>query len=187
MRLGLCFAACLILAGGALGGETPRAASPAALGSAPANTWVKVAESKTGWREQPVLVYVPGIRKFVMASGKAVKVEVAKPKALGKFYFWSEAVYLPDADLLLLMNLFTRPGGKAGNVVWDPNDLKFYWADVKFLEKGKPARPRGFSWSDSLRYDPGLKLCVLNNSSARKVWVMRFDRKAAGLEAIKDQ
>ena len=127
--------------------------------------------------------------KYDLATGQAQNAEVRKPKALGQFFFWSEAVYLPDADLMLLMNLFARPGGGAGNVVWDPNDQKFYWADLKFLENDKPVDSKGlrFSWSDSLRYDPGLKLCVLNNSSARKVWTLKFDKQAAKLEEIKDE
>jgi hypothetical protein len=127
--------------------------------------------------------------KYDLASGKAEKVEVRKPRALGQFYLWSEAIYLPGPDLILLMNLFARPDGKAGNVAWDPNDRKFYWADLKFVENDKPAelKPGTFSWSDSLRYDPELKLCVLNNSSARKVWILKFDRAAAKLEEIKDE
>jgi hypothetical protein len=42
-----------------------------------------------------------------------------------------------------------------------------------------------FSWSDALRYDPKLKLTLLNNSRAQKVWCMRFDRKTAQLEEVK--
>jgi len=38
-----------------------------------------------------------------------------------------------------------------------------------------------------LSYDRELKLLVLNNSSARKVWLMSFDRKTARLEEMKDE
>jgi hypothetical protein len=87
------------------------------------------------------------------------------------------------------MNLFARPDGKVGNVAWSPADGKFYWADLKFVENDKPVEFKGgpFSWSDSLRYDPALKLAVLNNSSARKVWILKFNKQAAKLEEIKDE
>jgi hypothetical protein len=126
------------------------------------------------------------IYKYDLASGKAEKIAVTKPKALGQFLFWSEEVYLPDADLILLMNLFTRPDGKPGNVAWDPNDSKFYWVDLKFVEADKPVEFTGspFSWSDALAYDPELKLVLLNNSSAGKVWAMKFDRKSAKMEPM---
>jgi hypothetical protein len=129
------------------------------------------------------------VMRYDLATGTATKVEAPKPKALGQFFFWSEEVYLPDADLILLMNLFKRADGRMANVVWDPNNAKFYWADLQFVENGKPAefRTPPFSWSDALNYDPKLKLLVLNNSSARKVWLMKFDRKTAKLEEMKDE
>jgi hypothetical protein len=119
-------------------------------------------------------------------SGRTPALPVTKPKALGQFVFWSEEVYLPDADLILLMNLFSRPDGKLGNAVWDPNDSKFYWVDLRFVEADKPAEFKGnpFSWSDALAYDPELKLVLLNNSSAGKVWAMKFDRKTAKMEPM---
>jgi len=45
------------------------AAAPAALKDAPANTWVKVLEMKTGAREQPLFVYAANIKKFILATG----------------------------------------------------------------------------------------------------------------------
>lgn len=129
------------------------------------------------------------LMRYDLATGTAAKVDVQKPKALGQFIFWGEEVYLPGADLILLMNLFKRPDGKLMNIAWDPNDHKFYWADLQFVEHGKPVefKQPPFSWSDALNYDPELKLLVLNNSSARKVWLMKFDRKAARLEEMKDE
>ncbi|MBL8797878.1 MAG: hypothetical protein JNM56_28530 [Planctomycetia bacterium] len=128
------------------------------------------------------------VLRYNLGSHTATRVEVKKPQTLGQFYFWGEEVYLPEADLLLLMNLFKRPDGRLANVAWDPNDGKFYWAELAFVEAGKPVEFKNppFSWSDSLTYDAKLKLLVLNNSSARKVWVAKFDRKTARLEEIKD-
>ncbi|MCE9565355.1 MAG: hypothetical protein K8U57_25255 [Planctomycetes bacterium] len=127
--------------------------------------------------------------RYDLATGKAEKLEMKKPKVLGQFIFWGEQVYLPDADLVLMMRLFKRPDGRLMNVVWDPIDKQFYWADLKFVENNKPAefKESPFSWSDALSYDPKLKLLVLNNSSARKVWLMKFDRKTAALEEMKDE
>ncbi len=48
----------------ALAGE-----APASLADAPPNTWVKALVTETGWREQPLFVYVPALKRFVMASG----------------------------------------------------------------------------------------------------------------------
>jgi len=129
------------------------------------------------------------IFRYDLATGKAEKLEVKKPKALGQFIFWGEEIYVPDADLILIMNLFKKPDGKLSNAAWDPAENKFYWVALRFIENDKPVefKEPPFSWSDALRYDPELKLAVLNNSSARKVWVLKFDRKSAGLEEIKDE
>jgi hypothetical protein len=88
--------------------------------------------------------------------------------------------------MMLLMRLFAAPDGKQRNVVWDPNDRRFYWADLKFEAKGKPVefKDNPFSWSDALAYDPELRLVILNNSSDYKVWVLKFDRKAAKMEVV---
>jgi len=126
------------------------------------------------------------IWRYDLATGKAAKLGITKPKALGQFIFWGEQVYLPDADLMLLMRLFAAPDGKQRNIAWDPADGRFYWADLKFEAKGKPVefKENPFSWSDALAYDPKLKLVILNNSSDYKVWVLKFDRKAAKMEVV---
>jgi len=127
------------------------------------------------------------IVRYDFATGQAKKVAARKPKAVGRWMLWGEQVYLPEADLILIMRLFRRPDGRPSNVVWSPVDGKYYWADLKFVSGGKPAKlGRGFSWHDALAYDPALKVVLLNNSSARRVWVLKFDRKAARLEEIKD-
>ena len=47
-------------------GSTPQVVS---LKDAPVNAWVRIAQSKTGWRDQPIFVYAGSIKRFVMASG----------------------------------------------------------------------------------------------------------------------
>jgi hypothetical protein len=119
------------------------------------------------------------IYRYDLASGKAERVTFQKPKALGEFTFWGEQVYLPDADLILLMKLFKRLDGQQSNVAFDPQTGKFLWLDLKFVKDGTEVELKDspFSWSDALAYDPELKLVLLNNSSAFKVWAMKFDPK----------
>jgi hypothetical protein len=126
------------------------------------------------------------IYRYDLATGKAEKTTPVKPKALGQFLFWGEEKYLPDADLVLLMNLFPKPDGTLANVAWDPADGRFYWVALEFVEDGKAVRFQTppFSWSDAMQYDSALNVVLLNNSSAFKVWVMRFDRRKAKLTAI---
>ncbi|MCG3178013.1 MAG: hypothetical protein BIFFINMI_00336 [Phycisphaerae bacterium] len=128
------------------------------------------------------------IIRYDLAKGAAEKVAFQKPKALGEFTLWCEQVYLPDADLVLLMRLFPKPDGSVSPVVWDPGNAKFYWASLKFVESGKEQvfKANPFSWHDAIRYDPALKLVLLNNSSASKVWVLKFDKATAGLEEVKE-
>lgn len=126
------------------------------------------------------------IWRYDLATGKAAKLGITKPKALGQFIFWGEQAYLPDADLMLLMRLFKAPDGTLRNIAWNPADSRFYWVDLRFEAKGKPVefKDNPFSWSDALCYDPKLGLAILNNSSDYKVWVLRFDRKAAKMEPV---
>ena len=129
------------------------------------------------------------IFRYDMATGNAEKLDVKKPKALGQFIFWGEQAYLPDADLILLMRLFKKPDGSLSNIAWDPATGRFFWVDLKFVEGEKPVefKDSPFSWHDALRYDPGLKLVLLNNSSARKVWALKLDRKTARMDEIRDE
>jgi hypothetical protein len=128
------------------------------------------------------------IYRYDLATGKATKTTPAKPKALGEFLFWGEEVFLPEADVVLLMNLFKKPDGTLGNAAWDPNNGKFYWVDLTFMEDGKVVgfKSPPFSWSDAMHYDPLLKLVLLNNSSARKVWALKFDRQTAKIAEMKE-
>jgi RNA polymerase sigma factor (sigma-70 family) len=125
--------------------------------------------------------------RYDLATGVAQKVPVSKPKAMGRWMLYGEQVYLPDSDLILLMRIFNGPGGKPGNVAWNPADKKYYWMQLKYVSGGKPVvfKKNPFSWSDALKYDPELKLVLLNNSSRRKVWVLKFDAKKARLKELK--
>ena len=124
-----------------------------------------------------------------MASGKAEKVTYTKPKTLGRFTLYGEQVFLPDSDLILLMRVFKKPDGKHSNIAWSPQDSKFYWVNLTFTSGGKPVvfKKNRFSWSDALHYDPKLKVVLLNNSSAWRVWILKFDKEKADMEEIKEE
>jgi hypothetical protein len=128
------------------------------------------------------------IYRYDMATGTAEKLAVRKPAAIGQWIFGGEEVYLPDADLILSMSLHTKPDGTAANYAWSPEENRFFWVTLPFVENGKPVDLKGgaFSWSDALAYDPELKLVLLNNSSAQKVWGLKFDRQSARLEEMQD-
>ncbi|MFW6158105.1 MAG: kelch repeat-containing protein [Planctomycetota bacterium] len=126
------------------------------------------------------------VLRYDFATGSAKKLDVKKPKAVGRWMLWAEQVYLPDADLILLMRAFKKPDGTRANIAWSPADKKYYWVELPYVSGGKPAKiGRGFSWHSALRYDPELELVLLNHSSARRVWALKFDRTTAKMEAIK--
>lgn len=174
--------------------------------SAASNAWVRLPWSgpkpaRGGWCDGPCLVYDSKrdclwmaydkeMFKYDFASGAAEKIAIAKPAALDQYIFrGGEAVYLPEADLILAMCPLARPDGQFSSYAWSPGDRKFYWVDLPFVEGGKPVifKDKPFSYSDALAYDPALKVAVLNNSSAHKVWALRFDRQSAGLREMRDE
>ena len=149
------------------------------------------------WCDGPCMVYDSkrdclwigddkNIHRYDFATGVGEKIAVTKPKAIGQWLLTCEAVYLPEADLILMMNPAKRADGKVANYVWDPKDSKYYWVDLGFSEAGKTVefKEPPFSWADALAYDPELKLVLLNNSGAAKVWALKFDRQAAKLTEI---
>ena len=169
---------------------------------AKAGAWTKLAwnGAKPGgtWCDGPSMTYDSkrnclwmafdkDIFKYDFAAGNGEKLTPAKPGAVGKWLLMSETAYEPDADLILAMALAKRPDGANGTYAWDPNDGKFYWTNLKFVENGKDAPQKGFGFHDAMAYDPELKRCLINSSSTRKVWALKFDRKSANLEEMKGQ
>lgn len=134
------------------------------------------------------MFYTNEIYKYDFASGNVSKVEFTKPAALEKGYIfpYGEAVYMPDSDLILSRNPVPRPDGSYSPYVFNPNDSKFYWAPMPFIEKGKTQEFKRipFNHSDAIAYDPTLKLALINNSSAYRVWVLKFDHTALKLQEM---
>jgi hypothetical protein len=130
------------------------------------------------------------IFRYDFKTGAVTKLDVKRPAVLKdplrKFALMREQAYLPDADLLLLMRRGPGKDGKLKNIAWDPNTLKYYWVDLPFIEKGKPAKVGGFSWACAIAYDPTYKAVLLNESRARRVWALKFDRKTARMEEVRD-
>jgi hypothetical protein len=167
---------------------------------AAAAAWKKLAKGFGMWCDGPCMVYDSKrdclwigtgnrILKFDFATNAMTDTKIRKPKAIGKDIrdLWhGEAVYIPEADLVLAMRAAKGPDGKLRNYAWSPEDGKFYWLDFKWVENGKavgvPDLNREFQ--DAMAYDPKLKLCLVNHTHARKVWAMRFDREAANLVEI---
>jgi hypothetical protein len=124
------------------------------------------------------------IFKYDIKTGTVTKAKAQIPGFLGKFALWREQVYIPDADLILLMRLFKAPDGKVKNVAWEPDTGKYYFIEMPFMSRGKPAKiKKSFSWSHALHYDAKLKLVILNTQ--REPIFLRFDRATAKLEEAK--
>jgi hypothetical protein len=127
--------------------------------------------------------------RYHFKSGEGEKLPLRVPKVLGKYIFHAESAYLPDADLILSMRQFTRPDGTQAQLAFDPNESQFLWVPLRFVGlDGKEVAFRGeaLSWHDALAYDADLKLAVLNCSSLRQVFVLRFDRKTAKLAPVEE-
>jgi len=167
------------------------------------NAWIKLPwngpkPQRGGWCDGPCLIYDSRrnclwmttdkeIVKYDFATGSSEKIECAKPAALDEWIFrGGEAVHLPDADLILAMCPLKRGEGRFSSYAWNPNDRRFYWVALPFMEGGKEVafKEPPFSYSDALAYDPDFKLVLLNNSSAYKVWALRFERQTARLEMM---
>jgi hypothetical protein len=173
---------------------------------AASHAWVKLPWEgpkpvRGGWCDGPCMIYDSkrnclwmaydkDIFKYDFATGTSEKIAFVKPNVLDEWIFpGGEAVYLPDADLILAMCPLKRADGKVSSYVWDPKDGEFYWVDLPFVDGGKPVefKNKPFSYSDALAHDPKLNVAILNNSSAHKVWALRFDLKTARLEEMKDE
>ncbi len=126
------------------------------------------------------------IFRYDFKTGKAERLDVTPPAALGKWALWREQAHLPEADLVLLMRPFKSPDGKLKQVAWEPSSGKYYWVDLTWLDGDKQIDTPGLSWACALQYDPEFGVALLNDSRHRRVWALRFDRKSAGLEEIVD-
>jgi hypothetical protein len=131
-----------------------------------------------------------GIVRYDLATGKAAKLEVAIPKAVGNWPLWREPVAVPGTGLILLMRNFKAPDGRPKNLAVDIAEKKYYWVDMPYVSGGKPFQGRGgeaapgFSWTSAMQWDARRKLVWIHNPIS--FWVLKFDRKAAKMEEVKE-
>jgi len=122
--------------------------------------------------------------RYDIKSGTVTRVTSDVPKVLGTFALWREQVYVPEADLILLMRLFKAPDGKVKNIAYDPAANTWYWIDLPFVAGGKPRtfEKNPFSWTGALFYDAKRNVVLLHNPIT--VWALRFERETARMTEI---
>jgi len=120
--------------------------------------------------------------RYDLKSGYVEKLDLKPPLRLDKLVSCFEWVFIPDADLLLLMQRFKTPDGQESNVVFDPNAKKYYAVRLPFSD-GKPHK---FGGSCALHYDAKLGIALLHDVNGKFIWALKFDRKTAKLTEIAD-
>jgi hypothetical protein len=116
------------------------------------------------------------IYQYDLKTGVVEKAPVARPKRLGEWALWREQVYVPDADLILLMQLFPAPNGRETNVAFAPAENKYYAIDLL-------GAPKADRWTAAIHYDPTLNLVLIHDGRSN-VYALRFDRKTATMTEI---
>jgi hypothetical protein len=118
------------------------------------------------------------INCYDIKTGVVEKINVTRPKRVGEWALWREQVYVPDADLILLMSYFKGPDGKDTNIAYDPTEKKYYAIELN----GKASSDR---WTSALHYDSKFGVVLINEGNGR-VWALKFDRKSAKMTEISD-
>jgi hypothetical protein len=119
------------------------------------------------------------IFRYDLKSGTVEKINVKPPKRLGEWALWREQVFIPDADLILLMRRFKGPDGQDSNVAFDAGENKYYAVELPFSD----GKPHNFSWSSALHFDAKLGVALLHDGSS-SFWALKLDRKTAKLTEI---
>lgn len=124
------------------------------------------------------LWFSPGdsIARYDCKSGTVERVVAKAPKALGQWALWREQVYIPGADLILLMQMFPGPDGKPTHVAFDPAANQYYFVDLG----GKPGVG---PWSAAIHYDTQLGVALIHDGGSG-VWALKLDRKTARMSAL---
>jgi hypothetical protein len=119
--------------------------------------------------------------RYDLKTGNAEKLDVKVPERPEKLASCMEWVFIPDADLLLLMPRFKAPDGQESNVVFDPNAKRYYAVGLTFSD----GQPHKFGFSCALHYDAKLGIALLHDvESGKFIWALKFDRKNAKLTEI---
>jgi hypothetical protein len=118
---------------------------------------------------------------------KDSKAEIVEPEGSRSFPMGAsvgrEPVYMPDHDLVFIAS---GVKGKApATLFFDPGKKAWLGMDPKFdkNKRGRAVRP-GHGVGTGVMWDPGRKLLWASDSRG-PVFVMKFDRKTAGLTSLK--
>jgi len=107
--------------------------------------------------------------------------------AAGVAYQMDRACYVPDADLMLLCTLL--PGGEGGlrrHVAYDCERNRWVSLRINYeTDKRGPLAPTAVRRSVGLACDARRRLIWGVDTNRIRVFVLRFDAKAAGIEAMK--
>jgi len=128
-------------------------------------------------KTRDALWLAPGntLYRYDLATGNLEEINTTPPAILGgKYALWREQVYLPEADLLLLMRRFGPEGAKV-NVAYDPTANKWYSIALPFDDD----KEHSFSWSSALMVDAASGLVLLHNPIS--FWALKLDRQSAAL------
>lgn len=116
--------------------------------------------------------------RYDLASGNLIKVATTLPAVLDKFAFWRETVYLPDADILLLMARF-GPADATFNVAYDPAANTWYSIALPF-DDGKEHE---FSWNSAMVVDAASGMVLLHKPVS--FWALKLDRDTAPMTELR--
>ncbi|MBW2736553.1 MAG: hypothetical protein JRH20_29545, partial [Deltaproteobacteria bacterium] len=127
--------------------------------------------------QRNVLWLAPGntLYRYSLLSGRLEEISTTPPAILGgRYALWREQVYLPGADLLLLMRRFGPDSAKV-NVVYDPTANKWFSIALPFDD----GQEHEWDWTSALMFDSASGLVLLHSPSA--FWVLKLDRSMAAL------
>ncbi|MBW2734840.1 MAG: hypothetical protein JRH20_20830 [Deltaproteobacteria bacterium] len=117
--------------------------------------------------------------RYDLASGNLEQVATTPPAILGgEHALWREQVYLPEADVVLLMRRFGAEGAKV-NVAYDPRANRWYSIALPFDD----GEEHSFSWQSALMFDAVSGLVLLHNPVS--FWALKLDRATAGFVELK--
>jgi len=126
--------------------------------------------------------------RYDFKTGKAEQVQTpVAPRCEyygGKYYVHREAVYVPEADLILTPMNAKAKGGGAGLMAWDPANQKYRVVEIPLNKDGK-LQPIAFTPNESgIAYDCEFKLIFVCDNRQCGVWALRLDPKTAKLSEI---
>ncbi len=125
-----------------------------------------------------------GLLRFDFQAGKLSSAG-GKPTMVGKWGpLCSESAHVPEADVIVAMNVFKDADGGPANLVFDPEQMKYFTMPAVFSSGGKPAKAPSFSWHDGIAYDVKTGRLFINECG-KNVWVMKFDKAGAKLTEAK--